>query len=202
MHDTMISWLGITKFGDAVVMLPAAMGITAWLAATGMRQMALWWFALFSIASTLVAITKIAFIGWGIGSAALDFTGISGHSTFAAAVIPTLFFIALPSASSRGRMLGVGTGIIFALLVGVSRLEVHAHSASEVIAGCTLGFAVSIGFMRITRAHALPALPPLAAACIGGVLLAASFAQAAPTHDWISDIALLLSGHEQPFRRH
>jgi membrane-associated phospholipid phosphatase len=197
-----ISWQGITKFGDAVVMLPAAIAIAAWLAIAGARQVALWWIALFGIASTLVAITKIAFIGWGIGIAGLDFTGISGHTTFAAAVIPTLLFTGLQSASVRARKLGVNAGIIFAVLVGVSRLAVHAHTPSEVIAGCVLGFAVSLGFMRIARAHALPAMPASAAACVAATLLAASFAQAAPTHDWISDIALLLSGNNQPFRRH
>jgi membrane-associated phospholipid phosphatase len=200
--SSMISWQGITKFGDAIVMLPATLVIAIWLALAGARKTALWWLALFGIASTLVVSTKVAFIGWGIGSAALDFTGISGHSTMAAAVLPTLCFIALQSTTAGVRVLGIGAGIAFAVLVGVSRLAVHAHSASEVIAGCALGFAVSISFMLVARKHALPAMPPLAAACVFAALWAASLAQPAPTHDAISDTALLLSGQNQPFRRH
>jgi membrane-associated phospholipid phosphatase len=195
----MIAWATITKFGDAVVMLPAAIAIAAWLAASSARRLALCWIALFGAAAALVTLSKIAFVGWGIGIAGFDFTGISGHTTFAMAVIPTLFYLAWPFCN--GRAAGALIGIACGALIGISRLTLHAHSPSEVMAGCALGLAVSLGFMLLARNHAKPRLHAAAAACGIAALIAGLYAQAAPTQHWVERVALHLSGHEQPFRR-
>jgi membrane-associated phospholipid phosphatase len=197
----MISWTTITTFGDAVVMLPAAIAIAAWLAASGPRRLALYWIALFGSAAALVTFSKIAFVGWGIGLPGLDFTGISGHTTFALAVIPTMFYLAWPAALRIGRASGALFGIAFGLLIGISRLTLHAHSVSEVIAGCALGLAISLGFILLASAHAKPRLNLIAAACWCCALIAGLYAEAAPTQHWIERVALNLSGHDQPFRR-
>lgn len=197
----MIFWTTITTFGDTVVMLPAALAIAAWLAASSARRLALYWIALFGSAAALVTLSKIAFVGWGIGLPGFDFTGISGHATFALAVIPTMLYLAWPAACSGGRAPGVLIGIAFGLLIGISRLTLHAHSASEVVAGCALGLAASLGFIGLASAHARPRLNPMAAAGYSIVLIAGLYAQAAPTQHWIERVALYLSGHAQPFRR-
>jgi membrane-associated phospholipid phosphatase len=197
----MIAWTIITKFGDAVIILPAAVAIGAWLAASGARRLTLYWIALFGIAAALVTLTKIAFVGWGIGNARFDFTGISGHTTFAMAVIPTLLYLAVPSTATLWRILAALTGIAFALLIGISRLTLHAHSLSEVVLGCALGLAVSLGFLRLARGHPMPRLHGAAAVGCIAALIAGLYAQAAPTQHWIERVALSLSGHEQPFRR-
>jgi membrane-associated phospholipid phosphatase len=197
----MIAWTTITKFGDAFVMLPAATAIAAWLFIAGTRRLALCWIALFGIAAALVTLTKIAFVGWGIGIAGLDFTGISGHTTFAMSVIPTLFYLALPTAAQAWRALATVAGIACALLIGISRLTLHAHSLSEVVLGCALGLAISLGFIRLARHHAMPRLHGAAAACCIAALIVGWYVQAAPTQHWIERIALYLSGHEQPYQR-
>lgn len=195
----MIAWTTITKFGDAVVMLPAAMAITAWLFIVGKRALALYWIALFGIAAALVTLTKIAFVGWGIGLGGLDFTGISGHTTFAMAVIPTLFYLAAPTAGWRA--LGALVGVACAVLIGISRLTLHAHTISEVLMGYALGLAISLGFIRLAWRHAMPRLHGAAAACCAAALIVGWYAQAAPTQHWVERMALYLSGHELPYQR-
>jgi membrane-associated phospholipid phosphatase len=197
----MIAWTTITKFGDAVVMLPAATAIAAWLFIAGTRRLALYWLALFGIAAALVTLTKIAFVGWGIGIAGLDFTGISGHTTFAMTVIPTLFYLALPTAAPTWRAVGAVAGIACALLIGISRLTLDAHTLSEVVLGCALGLAISLCFIRIARRYPMPRLHAGAAACCIAALIASWYAQAAPTQHWVERVALYLSGHEQPYQR-
>ena len=197
----MIAWTSITKFGDAVVMLPAAMAITAWLFIAGPRRLALQWIALFGIAAALVTLTKLAFVGWGIGIAGLDFTGISGHTTFAMTVIPPLFYLATPSTAQTWRILAALFGIACAVLIGISRLTLHAHSVSEVVLGCVLGLAISLGFIRLARRHPMPRLHATAAACCIAALMIGWYAQAAPTQHYLERVALYLSGHAQPFQR-
>lgn len=197
----MIAWTTITQFGDAIIMLPAAIAITLWLAASGARRLTLYWIGLFGVAAALVTLTKIAFVGWGMGIAGLDFTGISGHTTFAMAVIPTLLYLAVPSTATLWRALAALAGIVFALLIGISRLTLHAHSLSEVVLGWALGLAVSLGFISLAgnypmlRLHRIVAMGSIAA------LITGLYAQAAPTQHWLERVALYLSGHEQPFRR-
>ncbi|MFC6518687.1 hypothetical protein ACFQAT_01865 [Undibacterium arcticum] len=81
----------ITSVGGITVMAPAAIAITVWLVVERSWRVALWWCLLFAAGMGLVVATKIAFIGWGIGIRSLDFTGFSGHSMRATAVIPVLF---------------------------------------------------------------------------------------------------------------
>jgi membrane-associated phospholipid phosphatase len=197
----MLAWTTITQFGAAVIMLPAAIAITLWLAASDARRLTLCWIGLFGIAAALVTLTKIAFVGWGVGIAGLDFTGVSGHTTFAMAVIPTLLYLAVPSTAPLWRALAALAGIVFALLIGISRLTLHLHSLSEVVLGCVLGLAVSLSFLRLARNHRMPRLPGAAAIGCIVALIAGLYAQAAPTQHWIEHVALYLSGHEQPFRR-
>ena len=111
--------------------------------------MALWWCRLFTAGMSLVVATKIAFIGWGIGIRSLDFTGFGGHSMRATVVIPVRFYLILQKAPPIARTSGVSLGIVFGVIIGISRLVVHAHSVSEAVAGCILGGMVSLSFIWI-----------------------------------------------------
>src|SRR5712692_9155992 len=102
----MISWMKITGFGGTAVMMPAAAVIVAWLLAGRAWRMALWWCLLFSFGIGIVVATKLAFIGWGIGVRSLDFTGISGHSMRATAVIPVMLYLLLLKARPVARASG------------------------------------------------------------------------------------------------
>jgi membrane-associated phospholipid phosphatase len=103
------------------------------------------WCLLLGAGLLLVTITKIVFIGWGARIAKLDFTGISGHATRVAAIMPVM----LPAQKARtweGR-LAVTAGMAFGFAIGVSRLMLQVHSGSEVMAGYILGAAISLAFI-------------------------------------------------------
>ncbi|MEB0165436.1 phosphatase PAP2 family protein, partial [Glaciimonas sp. CA11.2] len=125
--------MSITRLADTTVMLPLAAACTVWLACGRAWRMAFWWCLLFALGLTLVAATKIAFIGWGIGIQALDFTGFSGHAMRTTAVMPVLFYLLLQKSSPTVRTLGVVLGIALGVLIGISRLAVQVHSVSEVV---------------------------------------------------------------------
>lgn len=201
----MLNWISITRLADTAVMLPAAILCLIWLLMSGATRLALWWSALLCGGLAFVAVTKIAFLGWGIGIPTLDFTGISGHAMRATAIMPVLLYLVFINASRRLRQGAVITGMAFGVLIGVSRLMVHAHSPSEAVAGCLLGALVSTAFIgmmvvqtrpasELTKsAHALPLLLLL--------LLPIFTAKPAPTERWLHSVAMTLSGHEKLYSR-
>lgn len=198
----MISWSELTRFGDFTITSFAALAIAAWLLAENEKRLAFWWSLLFSVGMSIVVATKMAFIGWGIGIRALDFAGFSGHAMRAMAVFPVLFYLMLEKTPKPVRAIGTLCGIAFALLIGASRLVVHAHSLSEVLTGLLLGAAVSIGFIWVAsatlRRHVFT---PLRAVLSMLVLLPAPYVHPAPTQQWLTSITLFVSGHEQPHPR-
>ncbi|MGV3656021.1 MAG: phosphatase PAP2 family protein [Noviherbaspirillum sp.] len=197
----MIPWSKITFLGDTIVMLPAAMAILGWLAVGRAWRIAFWWATLFAFGLGLVAATKIAFIGWGIGSVALDFTGISGHAMRAAAVLPVLAYLV----SQRWRapakfaclVLGLGAG----LMISISRVVLSYHSVSETVAGWLLGSAVALGFIRCSLRLSKPYLNRWLLAVSLLALVPTAYANPAPTGHWVNAVALYLSGHERPYVR-
>jgi membrane-associated phospholipid phosphatase len=197
----MIPWQHITSLGDSVVTLPAAAAILLWLVAGNAWRMAFWWSALFTGGLVAVIITKVAFIGWGIGSPLLDFTGISGHATRATAVLPVVFYLLLQRSPAQVRWLGVSCGLAFGVLIAISRVVLNDHSVSEAVAGCILGSMVSIGFMWLSRPLPKPFLNRWLIAASLLVLLPTTHAEPAPTGDWMNAVALYLSGRDRPYVR-
>lgn len=193
-------WETITKFGDATMMAPAAAGIALWLTLARKRRLAFIWCLLFAAAMSLVALTKIAFMGWGIGES-FNFTGISGHAASACAVFPVMAFLLLQQTRSLFSAYGVAIGAIFGLAIGVSRVVIDAHSVPEVIAGCVLGFVVSAGLIAFATPLDRPkASRPIVALCMLA-LFGFSFTAKAPTQFWLERIAVAISGRDQPLVR-
>ena len=165
------------------------------------RSAALRWIALLVLAALLTAASKVAFIGWGIGSAALNFTGISGHTMFAAAVYPPLVAAIARSKSQRARRLAIVAGCFVAVLVGVSRVVLGTHSISEIMAGWMLGGLVSA--VVVSRGISSAARLNVAIVAMAALWITVMPATAATldTHSLVTRVALQLSGHRQPFTR-
>ncbi|MGH8809545.1 MAG: phosphatase PAP2 family protein [Noviherbaspirillum sp.] len=198
----MIAWPEITHFGDVSITSLIAFAIAAWLFVEDEKRLALWWSTLFAAGLGAVVATKIAFIGWGIGIHALDFTGFSGHAMRSAAVMPVLFYLILQRTAPIYRAGAVILGLAFGAMVGVSRLAVHAHSVSEVVAGWFLG--ALVGMLFIWSAHTTlrkHVFKPLRIALSLLILLPAPYVYPAPTQEWLTEITLFLANHEQPFPR-
>lgn len=204
-------WL--TTLGQAEVLLPIAALASLWLAASGRRSVAARWLSGLLAAGSLTIGSKIAFIGWGVGIAAIDFTGFSGHAMLSASIYPVLFVLLGQNrkqaetrqndlARSPWRSIAAISGYLLAAMVAASRITVGAHSWSEALAGFLIGALVS-GLVLQHRWPAGRALPHrgLILAITAYLLILPSLAPASHSHSLITSLALKLAGHNQPYTR-
>lgn len=194
----------ITRFGEIGIVLPMALVLAVWMvASTRALRPVLGWLLPLGLAIAVTTASKIAFIGWGMGIAALDFTGFSGHAMFSAAIYPVLAYTLTAHArNNRTVRLAVLGGYALALLIAWSRVHIQVHSWSEVIAGFALGASASA--WTIWRSHYTHHGMPGRWALLGVVgWLSIMPLQAAPSrsHDMVTWLALELAAHDTPFRR-
>lgn len=198
----MTGWLFLTRWGNAMLLLPVAAAICVGLWAAGDCRVAWRWAACFGGAVLLVLATKLAFLGWGLGIRSLDFTGISGHSTLAASVLPTFAWWLTQGRTPDVQRRAVVGAIALALLVGISRLQLQTHSVSEVVAGLVLGNLVAWAVIPrgAVTAHrfafrGLVVIVFLTAGALSGA------GESDEAHGLVSAIALQLSGRTQTYSR-
>ena len=200
--DSLAGWLFFTRWGNSVLLLPVAACLGAGLWLTGERGIAWRWATCFGTSVLLVLATKVAFLGWGVGIAYLDFTGISGHSMLAAAVLPTFAWWATQERPPAAQRRAVIATWLLALVVGVSRVALSTHSVAEVVAGLALGTLVTLVVVpRDTIATNRTALRwvVLAALLTAGMLPGAGTSDEA--HGVVVRLALALSGRQVPYDR-
>jgi membrane-associated phospholipid phosphatase len=202
---SMSAWLLLTRLGEAQILLPLALitiGSLLWRPqGSSARALAFWWVALFGVAISITTASKIAFMGWGLGWAALNFTGVSGHSMFAAAVYPLLAGTLASRWAPGKREAAIGAGFALALLVGVSRLAIGVHSSSEVVTGLLLGglaSALPLAWAGLAPASISPLIPALIAVWL---TIMPVTAPASTTHSLVTRLSLMLSGRSEPFTR-
>lgn len=197
------AWPLVTQLGNALWLLPAAGVLAAWLWLTGLRRMAVAWSACFSLLVLLVLGSKLAFLGWGLGVRALDFTGFSGHSAMATSVFTMFLYLVWPGGPRRwGVRAAVAAGLLIGAAVAASRVVLHTHSVSEVVAGFGVGAAAAL--LAIAWGDRVPRPAPhrWALAALVGLLLAGTQAeQPVSAHDIVTRLALLASGRTEVFER-
>lgn len=196
-------WHSLTWFGDSGFLLPVALWIAVWLGIRrATRSVAMIWVLLFGACGALIAVSKIAFMGWGIGSAALDFTGFSGHTALSASVWPVACWLVASRWPHRVRVSAALLGLLFAAFIGLSRLAIDAHSNSEVLAGFALGMAVSGCFLWQQHRSPHPRLSWwLVLLSLATPMLLQRPGVPAPTQGALELIAIRLAGIERPFTR-
>jgi len=200
-------WAVITRFGEAQILLPACAAALLWLlfaSAAGPRSLprhggraAAWrWGAGLCTTTFVTTASKVAFLGFGMGWAALDFTGFSGHAMFSCAVLPVLAGVV----AGRG---GAFTGALLAALVVVSRVQVGAHSWSEAVSGALLGAVVAAWALRAWFEPPGPVHPPwwLPLALVAWLSVLPAHAPPPRTHDAVVRLSLWVSGRSQPYTR-
>lgn len=198
----MIDWTDITHYGDVTITSLTAAAIAAWLFVEDEKRLAFWWSVLFAGGMGIVIATKMAFIGWGIGIRALDFTGFSGHAMRSAAVLPVLLYLILQRTRFAVRTSGVVFGFACAVLIGVSRIVLHTHSISEVVAGLLLGGGIALAFIHVAHTSlSKHVFKPLRIALSVLALLPAPYVHPAPTQQWLTELTLYFSGHDHPYPR-
>ncbi len=195
-------WRAVTHLGAAGLLLPvfAAQMVGLW---SCQRALATRWALAVAMAASVTLLTKCLFFGWGLGIAALNFTGISGHALLATSIYPVLLSIHAPQNSPRWQRAGLYLGLAVAVAVGVSRIVLGAHSASEVWSAWGLGLLVSY----ITVGNQLERAPQLSLLARFSPLLLllalnSGTATYLPSHDLEVKFALAVSGRAKPFTRH
>lgn len=197
-------WFHLSSLGALDVTAPLALGIAAWLACARGWRLALAWCLLFSAAMALAAASQIAFIGWGWGVQSLAFTGFSGHAMRAAAVLPVILFLVVEKRTDWWARALVMAGLLVAAGVAVARVKVGAHSPSEAVAGCVLGLGTAALFMARARAARADLSPPRLWPLLPGLLAATILlprTELADSHQWLTAVALELSGHDRMYQR-
>lgn len=196
-------WYALTWLGDSGLLLPAACSIAAWLLLSRRTwSTALLWVLLFGAASLLILLSKLAFLGWCVGSARFNFTGISGHTAISASVWPVALWLMAARHSHRLRVAAAIAGWVLAAVIGASRLPLFAHSISEVLSGYLLGFVTSASFLALQRGRPHSRIPGLLV--LLGLLVPTLMLKPgtpAPTQSALERIAMRLAGVERPCTR-
>lgn len=190
---------GLTRFSDLSVMLPAAGVIAVWLlAGQSLRALRAWLITLFACYLP-VALSKLAFKGWGFGIRWLDLTVISGQ-----AMNTTLMLVVLASLLARQIRCGwrwpaALAGLVVAWWYGLLQIAAATHPLSEAIAGCLLGTVGAVLFLWRLEGFALHRIP--AGVLILGLLAigAATHAPRVPIEAWLDRLAMSLSGRPGAF---
>jgi membrane-associated phospholipid phosphatase len=197
----MYAWYAITNLGNISILLPFALliALLLWLPSST-RRLCVVWLATVVVVETIVAATKVLYMGWRLGIASLDFTGLSGHATLSLLVWPVAFSLFLGHKDAL-LTLGVAFGFVLASVIAVSRLEIHAHSVAEVVFGGILGAAVSSLFLvRYRRLFHVVALPRWLAITL--ILpFAIGYGHAMRTESILEGVARILSGHSYVYTR-
>lgn len=198
-------WQAVTRLGEAQILLPAMAMLLAWLVWRGDARRTAWvWAGVVGAAATLTTVTKVAFMGWGLGYAPWNYAGISGHAMFAAAVMPMVARVAASSAAPRTQRLAVAGAVLLAALVAVSRVYTLTHSWSEVMLGFALGTAASVVALGAASGLERPPRGAVRALLAGLVVWFVAMPAGAPpsrTHDWVTSLSLSLSGRDEPHTR-
>ena len=201
-----MNWQWVSFFGDSTVLLPSAAAVFMVLfLRRPSRQIAWQWGLLFGITGAIVSASKLAFMGWGIGIRELAFTGFSGHTALSPAFWPIFLWLLCARGSVALRRTAMVMGYLLAGLVGYSRLAIHAHSPSEVIAGLLLGACGSALVLLLQRNSSRVVDAQLS---WGGVLsliiipiVLLNTGAKAPTQSLLGEIAVKLGPLEKPFTR-
>ncbi|MCX8962318.1 hypothetical protein EHW64_14540 [Erwinia psidii] len=166
------------------------------------RRASVWWLVAFCAAGSIVSLSKIAFMGFGIGSARFNFTGFSGHSTMSATLWPVMLWLISSRLSGCWRGFAVGIGYFIPLMVGLSRLILNFHSESEVTSGLILGFTLSTAFLISQRRTQLQGFSALQL-CIALVvpLLLIGHGRIATTQQFLQRLSVQIAGIDHVWTR-
>lgn len=196
-------WRTLTYFGDSMLLIPTAVIIALILPWKSDNRRTVWyWVVAFCMAGLLVSLSKILFLGFGIGSARFNFTGFSGHSAMSATLWPVMLWLISGRWPHPLRMLAIACGYLIPMMVGLSRLVIHAHSTSEVATGLLLGFTLSSAFLISQRRTALKGFswPQVGAAFLVPLLLL-GHGRVATTQQFLERFSADLAGLEKPYSR-
>jgi membrane-associated phospholipid phosphatase len=153
------SW-AFSNFGDAALTLPLAVVCALWLRSVD-KRLAIYWALALMAGMALVGVSKILYAGCGLEIPAIHFRMISGHTMLSAAVYTVAGGLLLSGFGKQWYRLGAAGGLLFALMIGVTRWIIKAHTAAECVTGWLLG--ATIAMLVLARVFDQPRKMPRAA---------------------------------------
>lgn len=190
-------WRTLSALGDSRWLLPMALLLLITLPRADARLKWRWLLAIAVTAGVTLA-SKLAFMGWGIGIKSVHFTGFSGHAAMSSVIYPVVGAL-LAGTSKLPRRIGLVIGVLLATAIAWSRIPLHAHSLSEVIAGLMLGLGCSTWAMHTAGPSSRPNAVAAAAAVLAGMVLPLALPDV-HTHQLVIALAKLISGRAEIFQ--
>lgn len=129
----------VTAFADEALLLPLAACVVLGFATSGWRRGALGWGTAVAATLLVMLVLKLAFIPCGH----LLLAGLrspSGHTAASAAVYGSLIGIWIRNRGGSA-LWTIPAALLFAFVIGGSRLALHVHSPIEVVIGGIIGLA-------------------------------------------------------------
>jgi hypothetical protein len=140
----------VTNLGDLAVLLPASLGLIAFLAWIGAKEDAAAYAAAMAVCLLAALFAKLAFAACGARYAVLGVESPSGHAAFSATFYGCLAVLFAAGRTLARRLALYAGAAALILLIGASRVALQAHSVAEVVVGLIIG-AMSIGLFRALR---------------------------------------------------
>ena len=135
----------LTDFADQAVVIPLVLAVAVALALQGWRRGAVVWLIVVAATFAATLISKIMFLACSPLFGPMDVHSPSGH--VAAATVVTGGLAAM---LTRHRTSILPAAILAAIVIGISRVVLGAHSFPEVLIGATIGLAGAIALMRFS----------------------------------------------------
>lgn len=164
----------LTDFADQAVILPVFAVILSVLAIQRRWRVAITWLLVTTgVLGTVLALKVVCYAcGWllpAFGPDELALRSPSGHVGSGAAVYgAAAALLAGTWPGWRARLLALSTAAAVAVVIGMTRLQLGAHSLSEVVLAAGIGIAGAVGF-TVLAGHRLgqrSGMPPLACALL------------------------------------
>jgi membrane-associated phospholipid phosphatase len=180
----------LTDFADQAVILPLAVAIGLALLVAGWRRGAAAWLGAVGATLGMVLLSKVAGAACLNALALLDLQSPSGHTASAAVVYGGLIALTSPEPARPVRrwIAALLPAAALAVLVGATRLAVHAHTVAEVLAGAAIGIAGALALARLAgrQPAGLQVSVPWAAAVVVAVVMHGRHLQAEDAIDRLS----------------
>ncbi len=171
----------VSNFGDIAVLLPASLGLIAFLAWRASRRDAAAYAAAMTACLTAALFAKLTFAACGERSSLFDVQSPSGHAAFSATFYGCLAVLFSTGRATGPRLALYGAAAALVMAIGASRVALGAHDLSEVVVRVLIGAAsvalfaalrVSPERLELSSRRAFQASPFVALYLVGVLLLA------------------------------
>lgn len=148
----------LTDFADQAVIIPLVLAVAVALAAQGWRRGALIWLLVVTGTFLATVIFKLMFLACSPVFGPIDMHSPSGHVAAATVVAGGLAVML-----TRRRATILPAAVLAAIVIGVSRLILGAHSLPEVVFGALIGLLGAVALLRLAGPPPRLRITPLVA---------------------------------------